>query len=87
MAVIEATINLDMLNMGEQVEVPAAMLKEAPIKGLLDIGYLKVVKGDDVQGDVPAADEAGFTDEVTTTEAAEETPQAKRQRAATNKAD
>jgi hypothetical protein len=80
MAVVEATINLDMLNMGEQVELSADMLKDQPVKGLIEQGYLKVVKGDDVQDDVDTLPDQ----EVATVEATQETPQARRARTGKN---
>lgn len=54
MATLEALISLDMMNAGEQVDVPDEMLEQAPLKGLLEAGYLKVV-GDGAGPGQPAA--------------------------------
>ena len=44
MALVEATINLDFLNVGERTEVPDADLGEQPVAYLLERGYLKIVE-------------------------------------------
>lgn len=81
MAVIKATVNLDMINANEPAEVDDALLKEAPLKGLIEQGYIVVVSKADQSGDEPRIEP---TQEVETTPAAEETPQARNRRASKN---